>query len=484
MKLTDKELVERTLSGDKNAFEMLVTKYQGIVYSLTFHKLGNFADAEDVTQEAFLKAYTSLPTLQDKRKFAPWLRTITQNLCKMWLRSRKQKHLSFEITFSEEIPIDIFAIEQPLTPEESYEARVTRESVMEAINSLPEKNRLMITLFYLDGRSYQDIAQFLGLSTTAVQSQLQRARKQLKARLSLMAKEMFEAHKLPDDFSRKVLAETDALTVGELNIGKHEWGENVLSLRISNKTSATQWLGMDIRTEVKEKKRGTNWQRQFMYEIAPKETKTIRQPYNINRMLKNLAPFRETGRCTLRLTFAHFDEEAISSPQKYDYIFANSFFSKTYELKVPAQVKEPEVEVTPILPSKNAVSIKSIEIGQPGWGENILQARLVNHTDKTQYLRLHIDTETEASENQSGSGWWAGYDYELKPKEEREICPKYHLCKGEKGCTIRVGFINWPENLPQLNWDGTGINMLVSYVADYPDAIGLDRSWNFKYIAE
>lgn len=295
-----------------------------------------------------------------------------------------------------------------------------------------------------------------------------------------MAKEMFESHKLPDDFSKKVLAETDALTVGELNIGKHEWGENVLSLRISNKTSATQWLGMDIRTEVKEKKRGTNWQRQFIYEIAPKETKTIRQPYNINRMLKNLLPFRGTGRCTLRLTFAHLDEETASSPQKYDYIFTNSFFSKTYELKVPAQVEAPEVGVTPILPSKNAVSIKSIEIGQPQWGENILQAWLANHTDRTQYLRVQIDTETEASENQPGSGWGNGYDCELKPKEEKEICLKYHLYKGERGCTVQVGFINWPENLPQLNWSGTGINMLVSYVADYPDAIVHKQSWTFK----
>lgn len=320
MKLADKELVEKTLSGDKNAFEALVVKYQDIVYGLAFHNLGNFADAEDVTQESFLKAYTNLPTLRDKSKFAPWLRTITQNLCKMWLRSRKQNILSFEITFSEEMPIDIFTIEQPLTPEESYEAKVMRESVMKAINSLPEKNRLMITLFYLDGQSYQDIAQFLGLSTTAVQSQLQRTRKQLKARLSSMAKEMFESHKLPDDFSRKVLAETNVLTVGELNIGKHEWGENVLSLRISNKTSKTQWLGMDIRTEVKEKKRGTNWQRQFIYEIAPKETKTIRQTYNINRMLKNLVPFSGTGRCTLRLTFAHLDEPNFSFGKKSSII--------------------------------------------------------------------------------------------------------------------------------------------------------------------
>jgi RNA polymerase sigma-70 factor (ECF subfamily) len=480
MKFTDKELVERTLSGDKNAFETLVVKYQDIVYGLAFHKLGNFADAEDVTQEAFLKAYANLPTLQDKSKFAPWLRTITQNLCKMWLRSQNQKHLSFEITFSEEVPIGILATEQPLTPEESYEAKVMRESVMRAINSLSEKNRLMVTLFYLDGQSYQDIAQFLGLSTTAVQSQLQRARKQLKARLLSMAKEMFEFHKLPDDFSRKVLAETDALTVGELDIGRHEWGENVLSLRIFNKTSTTQWLGMDIRTVVKEKKHGTNWQRQFTYEIAPKETKTIRQPYNINRMLKDLVPFRGTGRCTLRLTFAHFNEETISNPNKYDYIFSNSFFSKTYELKIPSQAEAPGVEATPILPPQNAVSIKSIEVGQPQWGENIMQAQLINHTDKTQYLRVHIQTETEASENQSGPSWGAGYDYELKPKEEKEIYPKYHIYKGEKGCTVEAIFINWPENLPQLNWDGTGINMLVSYVADYPDAVVHKQSWTFK----
>jgi hypothetical protein len=183
--------------------------------------------------------------------------------------------------------------------------------------------------------------------------------------------------------------------------------------------------------------------------------------------------------------FAKFDcifnrREPQSRTKKHDYILAHSFFSKTYELEVPAQGEVSEAEVNPALPSNNAVSIKNIEIGPPQWGENILRAQLVNHTDKTQYLRVHIGTETEAIEKQSGPGWGAGYDYKLEAKEEKEICPKYHLYKGEKGCRVGIIFINWPENLPQLNWDGTGINMLVSYVADYPDAIVHKRSWTFK----
>jgi len=85
-KLTDAQLVERTLRGDMSAYGILVDRYRSLVYGLACHLVRNFHDAEDIAQEAFIKAYDSLSTLKDKANFSRWLRTIALNLCKMWLR--------------------------------------------------------------------------------------------------------------------------------------------------------------------------------------------------------------------------------------------------------------------------------------------------------------------------------------------------------------------------------------------------------------
>jgi len=89
VKSQDAELVQRTLQGDKNAFDRLVSKYQGAVYGLCLHLVGNFADAQDLAQEAFVRAYLELYQLREPSKFANWLYRVTANVCKMWLRKRK-----------------------------------------------------------------------------------------------------------------------------------------------------------------------------------------------------------------------------------------------------------------------------------------------------------------------------------------------------------------------------------------------------------
>ncbi len=93
------------------------------------------------------------------------------------------------------------------TPEEEYEAKEFRRAVMQAINSLPEKNRLVVTLYYLDGLSQKDIGDFLGVSVTAVETRLYRARKQLKEEMIKMVERTFAEQKLSEDFTDKVIAE-------------------------------------------------------------------------------------------------------------------------------------------------------------------------------------------------------------------------------------------------------------------------------------
>ncbi len=86
MALDDSTLVQQSLNGNTDAFGALVKKYQSAAYGLAFHIVKNFADAQDLAQESFIEAYKNLEKLRDKSKFASWLKGITANVCKMWLR--------------------------------------------------------------------------------------------------------------------------------------------------------------------------------------------------------------------------------------------------------------------------------------------------------------------------------------------------------------------------------------------------------------
>ena len=94
----DDILVRRTLCGDKSAFALLVERYQGVVYRIAYREVGNHHDAEDIAQEAFLKAYRKLKTLKDPRVFPSWLYAITVNLCKSWWRKRKRRVETIELS--------------------------------------------------------------------------------------------------------------------------------------------------------------------------------------------------------------------------------------------------------------------------------------------------------------------------------------------------------------------------------------------------
>ena len=195
----DSVLVQRSLQGDKDAYGELVTKYQGAVYGLCFHLVGNFADAQDLAQEAFIRAYLDLRQLREPDKFASWLYSVTTNICKMWLRKRRTEiasldEVAHEVEFSSEFP----------SPHETVERKEGRLAVQRAIASLSEKNRLVVTLYYMDGLSYQEISNFLDVPVSTIKSRLHRARLQLKERLITMVQETFERQKLPDDFAEKI----------------------------------------------------------------------------------------------------------------------------------------------------------------------------------------------------------------------------------------------------------------------------------------
>ena len=94
MEVNDEELVNLCLLGDKEAFGELVTRYQGIVYGLAYYLVGNFEDAKDIAQEAFIRAYTQLSDLRDKSKFASWLKKVTFSVCMNWLKAQGRSELA------------------------------------------------------------------------------------------------------------------------------------------------------------------------------------------------------------------------------------------------------------------------------------------------------------------------------------------------------------------------------------------------------
>jgi len=174
MELTDEELIARATAGDETAFGFLVDKYKGAVHALAYRKLRDYHDAEDITQEAFLRAYQKLSTLKDGRNFAGWLYVITANCCRMHLRKLCQK-------VGATVCLEDVADEQWKTLSVAkYTDLERRQSVRDAIATLPECDRTAITLHYMGGMSCKEIARFLGTSAGAIKDRLYRARKRLK----------------------------------------------------------------------------------------------------------------------------------------------------------------------------------------------------------------------------------------------------------------------------------------------------------------
>lgn len=154
--------------GDERALEELVRRHQGRVYNLAYRMLRSAEEAEDVTQDAFLRALAALPRLRDERAFAPWLLRITANLCITRLRKRVRN------------PEEALEAADVPAPEEDTLARLELEK---ALARLPVRYRLALTTFYVEGRSYREAAELVGVPVTTFRTQLYRAREMLRQAL-------------------------------------------------------------------------------------------------------------------------------------------------------------------------------------------------------------------------------------------------------------------------------------------------------------
>ena len=194
----DGYIIGKCLNGESAAFGLLVDKYKSSVYALAYTKLRNFHDAEDITQEVFIKAYQKLSTLKRRDNFLAWLFSITVNSCKNFLTSRARR------------PDGDYIEDQDVTlwnaPSiDAYQSESAAESIREAIDQLPEIYRQTLTLYYLGGLSSKEIARFLGTSVNTVNQRLMRARTKLKEELIAMMNTTFAEKKLQSSFTFRIV---------------------------------------------------------------------------------------------------------------------------------------------------------------------------------------------------------------------------------------------------------------------------------------
>ncbi len=170
----DYELVQAALEG-KEAFARLVSKYQGKTFHIAYQILRNQADAQDITQETFIKAYQSLKSYDPRHLFSTWLTRIAVNLSLNLVKKRKKLPLPLE-TISE------FAARE--TPDQSGFPRIPKKRILSTLDTLRPKHRLAFILFHIEKRDYKQTASIMDVPISSVKNYLFRARRKLRNKLA------------------------------------------------------------------------------------------------------------------------------------------------------------------------------------------------------------------------------------------------------------------------------------------------------------
>jgi RNA polymerase sigma factor (sigma-70 family) len=218
MKTEDGYIVHECINGDKSAFAILIDKYKAAVFAIAYDKLHNFHDAQDVAQEVFIKAFQKLSTLKNYDKFAVWIHSITNNLCKNYIRSQSRRPDSEFLEDQKESAIDSNSMR-------TFKDDIENEMINDALNSLPEIYRQVLTLHYLGGMKDSEIAEFLGMSHTNVRQRLMKARTQLKEEMISMMDRTFEEQKLQAGFTFRVVEIVKRIKIHPITQTKNlPWG--------------------------------------------------------------------------------------------------------------------------------------------------------------------------------------------------------------------------------------------------------------------
>jgi len=177
----EKEIIQKVLSGDSNAFEDLVLANQKNVYNLALKMTRNEEDALDISQEAFIKAYRQLSNFRGDSRFSVWLYRLTYNLCIDFLRKKKPETSAISLNYEDDSG-DTTALEIPdlrNLPEDNAIRSEMRKTIKDGIEELAENHREVLVMREITGMSYDEMAEALRVNVGTIKSRLARARLKL-----------------------------------------------------------------------------------------------------------------------------------------------------------------------------------------------------------------------------------------------------------------------------------------------------------------
>ncbi|GGH75970.1 ECF RNA polymerase sigma factor SigW [Compostibacillus humi] len=179
-----KERIKQVKKGDQSAYREIVELYQNKIYQHCYRMLGNVHEAEDIAQEAFIRAYVNIDSFDERRKFSSWLYRIATNLSIDRIRKRKPDYfLDAEVKGTDGLDMYSQMAASDRTPAEELESNELQRYIHKEISELPPKYRSIIVLRYLEEFSLQEISEILDIPIGTVKTRIHRGREALRKRL-------------------------------------------------------------------------------------------------------------------------------------------------------------------------------------------------------------------------------------------------------------------------------------------------------------
>lgn len=172
----DNIIIHKVIAGDTNAFSALVDRYKNLVFTLALRMLKNREEAEEVSQDAFVKVYKSLTKFKGDSKFSTWIYKVTYNTCLD--RLKKNKRQQNTVAIDEFTEHHIKTLDNAL---ETMEREERKRAIKNCLELLPSEDSFLLTLYYFEEQSLEDIAKITGLSANNIKVKLFRSRKKLGA---------------------------------------------------------------------------------------------------------------------------------------------------------------------------------------------------------------------------------------------------------------------------------------------------------------
>lgn len=214
--LADAELVKRAINKDRDAYKILVERYQGRAFALAYRILQSREDAEDVVQESFVKAYLSLSSFKGQSSFYTWLYRIVRNMTidvkRKTSRQSKREVDVGDVSFERIQESETLFVKQESGPEEDLMRKEQRKRIVDALSGISEEHRSVIILREVDGLDYQQIADVTGVSKGTIMSRLHYARKKLQGALKdFMSSRNSEIDEIEKEAVQGDISEEDSL---------------------------------------------------------------------------------------------------------------------------------------------------------------------------------------------------------------------------------------------------------------------------------